>query len=278
MPTPENQNPLNMIIPESRIQINEVMANASDDDPVGDSWIELYYPTIEGGQDISSFAANYVLKTGTGVSMQPSTLWETGNENFLLYGPIYLLQYFDSISLVDNNGDIRQVVAWNSPQQDNLSIIPSDPMMVSGPWMPSPYNTPGTYNPGQGNGNQGNGTEDVGLRISEFLPDPIGSDAQTGMDGEWIEITNTGNQIVDLAGWALRSGTGFALPPTSLDPGAFMVYPLGEESMTLTNGQGTLKLNDPEGNSAHTVIWDHSAYGMSMVPGPTTNDTWVIGA
>jgi len=188
------------------------------------------------------------------------------------------LQYFDSISLVDNNGDIRQVVAWNSLQQDNLSIIPSDPMMVSGPWMPSPYNTPGTWNPGQGNGSEQNGTEDVGLRISEFLPDPIGSDAQTGMDGEWIEITNTGNQIVDLAGWELRSGTGFALPTASLNPGAFMVYPLGEESMTLTNGQGTLKLNDPGGNSVHTAIWDHSAYGMSMVPGETTNDTWVIGA
>ena len=133
-------------------------------------------------------------------------------------------------------------------------------------------------NPGQGNGSEQNQTEDVGLRISEFLPNPIGSDAQTGLDGEWVEITNAGDQIVDLAGWELRSGTGFALPPTSLDPGAFMVYPLGEQSITLTNGQGVLELNDPEGNATHTVIWDHSAYGMSMVPGATSTDSWVIGA
>jgi phosphatidylserine/phosphatidylglycerophosphate/cardiolipin synthase-like enzyme len=277
-PTPENHNPSNMIVPESRIQINEVMANASANDPNGDSWIELYYPAVVDGQDISSFAANYVIRTGTGISMQPSTAWETGDENFLLYGPINLLHYFDSISLVDSNDDTRQMVAWNSPQQEDLSIIPSDPMMVSGPWMPSPYNTPGTWNPGQGNGSEENQTEDVGLRISEFLPNPIGSDAQTGMDGEWVEITNTGNQTVDLTDWELRSGTGFSLPPTSLESGAYMVYPLGDVSMTLTNGQGVLELNDPEGNSTHTVIWDHSAYGMSMVPGTTPTDTWVIGA
>ena len=180
--------------------------------------------------------------------------------------------------MLDSNGDVRQMIAWNSPQQEDLSIIPSDPMMVSGPWMQSPYNTPGTWNPGQGNGSEQNQTEDVGLRISEFLPNPIGSDAQTGLDGEWVEITNAGDQIVDLAGWELRSGTGFALPPTSLDPGAFMVYPLGEQSITLTNGQGVLELNDPEGNATHTVIWDHSAYGMSMVPGATSTDSWVIGA
>ena len=38
-----------------------------------------------------------------------------------------------------------------------------------------------------------------------------------------------------------------------------------------------LELNDPEGNTSHTVIWDHSAYGMSMVPGVTPTDAWVIG-
>ena len=276
-PTPENQNTQNMIIPELRIQINEVVANASENGTVGDAWIELYYPAEVDGQDISSFASNYIIRTGTGISVQPSTLWGTENENFLLSTPLNLLHYFDSISMVDVNGDVRQMVAWNSPQQENLSIIPSDPMMVSGPWMPSPYNTPGTWNPGQDTGGEENQTEDVGLRISEFLPNPIGADSQTGMDGEWVEITNIGNQSVDLAGWELRSGTGFALPPTSLDPGAFMVYPLGEHSITLTNVQGMLELNDPEGNTSHTVIWDHSAYGMSMVPGVTPTDAWVIG-
>ena len=276
-PTPENHNPSDMIVSESRIQINEVMANASGSDPVGTPWIELYYPAVVDGQNISTFAANYEIKTGTGISLQAST-FTVQSENFLLEPSMNLLHYYDSISLVDNNGDVRQMVAWDSLQQMDQSIIPSDPMQMTGPWMPSPHNTPGTWNPGQGNGSEENQTVDVGLRISEFLPNPIGSDSQIGMDGEWVEIVNTGTEVVDLAGWELRSGSGFNLPPSTLGPGEFAVYALGNDSITLTNGQGTLKLNDPEGNSAHTVIWDHSAYGMSMVPGPTSLSAWVVGA
>ena len=278
-PTPENNNPLNMIIPESRIQINEVMANASVGDPAGGSWLELYYPEVEGGQNISSFAQGYTLMTGTGQQASNSVdVGSNSSENFIVFGPINLLHNFDSVSLVDSNGDIRQMVAWNSPQIEDQSIIPADPMMVSGPWIPSPYHTQGTWNPGQGNGSEQNGSEDVGLRISEFMPNPVGADSQTGMDGEWVEIVNTGDQPVDLTGWELRSSTGFSLPPTVLNPDAYIVYPLGDDSITLTNNQGELKLNNPEGESAHTAIWDHSAYGMSMVPGVTPNHPWVIGA
>ncbi|MEE2748177.1 MAG: lamin tail domain-containing protein [Candidatus Thermoplasmatota archaeon] len=274
-PTPETNNPPNTIIPQPQLQMNEILANASSTG----SWVELYYPEGNEMQNISTFMQGYEIRTGTGLfasEMPESDAFQT--DKFLVFFTT-LMHNYDSLSLVDYNGDIRQVVEWNSPQQEDLSIIPSDPMQVSGPWMQSPYNTPGTYNPGQFNGSEGNETIiDVGLRISEFLPNPIGSDSQTGMDGEWVEIVNTGNQSVDLTGWELRSGSGFSLPPATLLPGDYMVYPLGDHSITLTNNQGTLELNDPEGNSTHSVVWDHSAYGMSMVPGATPNDVWVIGA
>jgi len=279
-PTPESNNPLNTIIPEPQLQMNEVMINASSQDAVGGSWVELYYPSGEQGQNISDYLQGYVIRTGTGQFAQSSpesSVYQT--DKFMVFGPVNLLHNYDSISLVDTNGDIRQAVEWYNPQQEDISIIPSDPMQVSGPWMQSPYNTPGTYNPGQNNGGQGNNTvDDVGLRISEFLPDPIYADSQTGMDGEWVEIVNNGNQSIDLTGWEIRSGSGFSLPPATLQPDAYMVYPIGEESITLTNNQGTLKLNNPDGNTTHTVIWDHSAYGMSMVPGVSPNDAWVVGA
>ena len=115
-----------------------------------------------------------------------------------------------------DNGDIRQFVSWDAPHAENVSIVPADPMMPEGQWMPSAYNTPGALNPGQGNGTTGNETIDTGMRISEFLPNPIGSDSQTGMDGEWVELVNTGNQTVDLTGWELRSGSGYNLPSSSL--------------------------------------------------------------
>ena len=151
-----------------------------------------------------------------------------------VYGPIDLIVIHDSISLVDDNGDIRQFVSWDSAYDENVSIVPSDPLMPEGQWMPSAFNTPGALNPGQGNGTTGNETIDTGMRISEFLPNPIGSDSQTGMDGEWVELVNTGNQTVDLTGWELRSGSGYNLPSSSLAPGEYAVFPLGGESITLT--------------------------------------------
>jgi phosphatidylserine/phosphatidylglycerophosphate/cardiolipin synthase-like enzyme len=280
-PTPEQFNAPNTVLPGLDIQMNEILVNASTAPESVGTWVEFYYP--ENGQSQPIDGSSLTLHTATGVVATPIPQNMAAGE-LLVFGPVDLIVIYDTLSLVDGNGDIRQSVSWNSPHPENVSIIPADPLMPSGPWFTSPYNTPGALNPGQGNGSGGNGsngngnTSDVGLRISEFLPNPLGSDAQTGMDGEWVEITNIGSDPVDLTGWELRSGSGLSLPPATLSPGAYMVYPLGGESMTLTNAQGTLKLNDPDGNSAHTVIWDHSAYGMSMVAGATPSDMWVVGA
>ena len=98
------------------------------------------------------------------------------------------------------------------------------------------------------------------------------------MEGEWVELVNTGNQTVDLTGWELAIWLWIRIAFVNSGPGEYVVYPLGGESITLTNAQGTLKLNDPQGISVHTVVWDHSAYGMSMVPGLSSSQMWVIGA
>ena len=279
-PTPEIMNAPVTTLPGLPIQINEVMVNVTaENSSLGGSWVEFYYPPQEGGSAPPVGSSTYTLRTGSGVlETLPNTFNQLTPGDFLVYGPVAMLNNYDSISLVDGNGDIRQIVEWMNPHPQNVSYIPSDPLMPNGPWMSSPYNTPGALNPGQSGGDPGNQTADHGLRISEFLPNPMGADSQTGMDGEWVEITNIANQSVDLTGWELRSGSGLALPPGTLSPGAFMVFPLGDDSITLTNNQGTLKLNDPDGNPAHTVIWSHSAYGMSMVAGDQPSDMWVIGA
>jgi len=269
-PTPAALNPSGVIQPDVW-QINEVLANQTQNE-----WIEIHLPE---GMDIDlSF---YSIRSGTGIEIpfdcttlvDCSTLSLSAGEFRLLEMSDLLLDTYDSLSLVDGNGDVRQYVEWHAPLTENTSIIPSDHQMLSAPWMMSPYNTPGAANPGQETG----GTSgDVDLRISELLPNPAGADTQTGMDGEWVEITNIGNDSVDLAGWELRTSSGFSLPPTMIEPGAFLVFPLGDESLSLTNAQGTLKLNDPQGESTHTVIWDYSAYGLSMVAGLSDAEPWVV--
>ncbi|MDP6899257.1 MAG: lamin tail domain-containing protein [Candidatus Thalassarchaeaceae archaeon] len=289
-PTPAASNPSDMVVPGLEFQLNEIMTNASQDGvaaPEGE-WVELHYPFIEGAMQMPIDLSTYTMRSGTGLEIPfdcstdprcssggPSMI-DVGD--FLLFdvevnNSGFLLDNYDSLSLVDSNGDVRQTVSWFAPQMDNVSIIPSDPMMPAAPWMASPHNTPGDANPGQETGGV---DPNVELRISEFMPNPIGADSQAAPNDEWVEIVNIGNDSVDVTGWELRSGTGFVLPPLVLAPGQYHVYHLDSVSMSLPNIGGTLKLSDSAGEPVHTVIWEYSAYGMSMVTSISPADPWVM--
>ena len=105
---------------ERNVGIEEV-ANAVKA-AVGGSWVEFYYPPQEGGsgQPIGSNA--YTLNTGSGITQTlPNAVNQLTPGDFFVHGPIDLLNNYDSISLVDGNGDIRQVVEWQSPHIQNVS-------------------------------------------------------------------------------------------------------------------------------------------------------------
>ncbi len=60
------------------------------------------------------------------------------------------------------------------------------------------------------------------LRITEVMSDPI----EPGRDAafEWVEILNTGDAAIDLAGWRIEDGTrGDMLPAALILPGAYAV-------------------------------------------------------
>lgn len=60
----------------------------------------------------------------------------------------------------------------------------------------------------------------VGLHVTEFLPDPTGTD----VDREWFEIHNSGTLAIDLSGYAAGDGTD----PTNNSTGEGMgVFPAG---------------------------------------------------
>ena len=263
-PTPGALNPPLNVLPDNQLLVNEIMINASMEGAVGGSWIELYYPVIVNDVDISTFASDYTIKTGTGMQSSFTQTW-TNNENFIVFESLEILNSYDSVSLVDMNGYIRQTIHWDMPHEYNRSIIPTDSLSLDSVWSTSPYNTPGAFNPGQIGGNGGNQTTDVGLKISEFMPDPTGSDSQIGPDGEWVEITNTGNQSIDLGGWELRTNSALSLSSETIYPGEYIVFYFGGEGVSLSNGQGTLQLNNPQGETIDTAIWTYTAYGMSMI-------------
>jgi len=83
------------------------------------------------------------------------------------------------------------------------------------------------------------------LQISEWLPNPKGSDAK----GEWVEVQNNGPASINTAGWFLKNekGTRLSLPPQELGSGEFLLLKRPEFSLTLRNTNGGLGLFDSSG-------------------------------
>jgi len=91
------------------------------------------------------------------------------------------------------------------------------------------------------------------LVISEFLPNPAGSDAE----GEWIELKNEGMDPVNLEGWSLStnsSGRDAKLSGT-LGAGAFLVVPRKESRLSLKNSGDSIFLKAPGGTIAVQVTY-----------------------
>lgn len=85
------------------------------------------------------------------------------------------------------------------------------------------------------------------IQISEFLPDPIGSDAQ----GEWIEIWNSGTEAVSVAGWKLKTTSkGEFILKGTISPGEYLLLKRPQTKLTLKNDGETIYLFNAQGKLA----------------------------
>ena len=87
------------------------------------------------------------------------------------------------------------------------------------------------------------------IYINEWLPNPLGSDTQN----EWIELWNSGAELVNLAGWRLENSTTgkFSLKSGEISPGGYLVVKRNESKLTLRNTDGKLVLYNQAGNLVH---------------------------
>lgn len=104
------------------------------------------------------------------------------------------------------------------------------------------------------------------VRISEWLPNPTGNDAQ----GEWVELWNNGPDAVHLAGWkvAADSGKGYSLSDISIAGGDFVVLHRSGTRLILKNTDGSLTLTDPSG-----TVRDRAAFVGVAPEGMSANRT-----
>ncbi len=100
-----------------------------------------------------------------------------------------------------------------------------------------------------------NGDLSNDIKITEISPNPAEAPQ------EWIEISNTGNQTVNLGNWMLADTKKILSPylipdSVNLKPGTYAVFQKGATHLSLNNGKDTVFLADFEGNVMDEVSYE----------------------
>lgn len=95
------------------------------------------------------------------------------------------------------------------------------------------------------------------LVISEWMPNPIGNDTE----GEWIELHNSGSEIISLAGYGIATSKSkpYIFSAQDVLPGQYIFLPRGASKLSLRNQDEKLTLFDPAGTAIDTTAFVGSA-------------------
>lgn len=94
--------------------------------------------------------------------------------------------------------------------------------------------------------------------INELFPDPVGEDKE----GEWLELFNESDKIVNLSGWRIEDAGGkvFFLNNFTAKPRDYLIFDYKTTKIVLNNGGEKIFLYDSEGR-----LIDEAEY-VSAVP------------
>ncbi|MFA5127092.1 MAG: lamin tail domain-containing protein [Patescibacteria group bacterium] len=111
--------------------------------------------------------------------------------------------------------------------------------------------------------------------ISEFLPDPVGSD-----DLEWVELYNLSNKDINLTGWQLDDVEGSSRPyvfnaSSTIAAGQFLVVDRQTSRLSLNNQGDEVRLLTPLAQVWQTVPYEKVSEGESQAWDPI-NQEWFI--
>lgn len=111
------------------------------------------------------------------------------------------------------------------------------------------------------------------LIISEFLPDPEGSD-----DEEWIEIYNQGEKNINLAGLKLDDEEGgskiYTLPEKIIKAHEYLLISRDESGLALNNTGDSVRLMDSQDKIIDQVDYKKSYEGLSYGRDQTGKFSW----
>ena len=100
------------------------------------------------------------------------------------------------------------------------------------------------------------------LIISEFIPNPIGSD-----DNEWIELYNASENSIDLSAWQLDDAEGGSKPykfsTSTIAAKSFLVVPRQDSKIGLNNSSDAVRLLTPNDEVWQEVVYEKIPEGQS---------------
>lgn len=241
----------------------------------GGEWIELYNTgtatvDLNGWSFIDGMGNITYLDPGSIVinSSQGSTSIDAGERRLVEFtGDTRLWDNHNHILLRDANGAVVDMAFYSTNYGANVSLLRG--INYHDPWTPSISPSPGQPNPTP--------TPTTGdVRITEVLPDAVGSDSASYPSGEWIEIQNMGADEVDVAGWRFTAaGRTLILHQYNMPAKSDTVLQSGETTLIALNGttQFYMKhttpdqifLYDGNGVAVHSAQWTHTLEGISLI-------------
>ena len=278
-PTPNATNAPNLdeIIQAGDVQLNEILpVSGMDASPAPDGeWVEFYNAgtidvDLNGWSIIDGMGNVTYLDPGSIVvnSSQGSTMITAGERRLVEFtSETRLWDNHNHLVVRDSTGSIVDMGYYTTNYGPNVSLIrgqnyhdPWTPSMTPSPGQPEPTPTPTTGD----------------VRITEVLPDAVGSDSTSYPAGEWVEIQNMGTEEVDVAGWRFSaSGRTLILHQYNMPDKSDTILQAGETVLVALNGTSQFYLKhttpdqiflyDGNGVAVHTAQWTHTLEGVSLI-------------
>ena len=278
-PTPNATNApkIEQITSAGDVVLNEIFPVSTMDGtaaPDGE-WVEFYNGgtvdvDLNGWSIIDGMGNVTFLDPGSIVvnSSQGSTMIHAGERRLVEFtGDTRLWDNYNHLVIRDSTGAIVDMGHYTTNYGPDISLLrgqnyhdPWTPSITPSPGQPEPTPTPTTGD----------------VKITEVLPDAVGSDSASYPNGEWIEIRNMGTEEVDVAGWRLSAeNRNLILHQYNMPSKSDTVLQPGETTLIALNGtsQFYLKhttpdqifLNDGNGVVVHSAQWTHTLEGGSLI-------------
>ena len=282
----------------SDICLNEALPNPNGADDAawpGGEWIEIYNNGTTSVDVRDWYIENKVQKQmifnlTTIVDYDPndSNSWTIAPGDYMVIARngmpnsmFYMSNKNDNMTLFDSSGTQLDVASWSfSSSSPSGTSLQEDPNGATNYWVATNNTTPGGDNDGAATGGPTIVVSD--LKINEVMSNPWPSDdSDIWPGGEWVEILNTGSEVINLSGWYIEDNAGnkiymdeshlidsdLSVTETFHIAGGhtrIIAINGSSNSGVLNNGAEQLHLKFPNGSITHSVSWTDTVNGYSL--------------